>query len=217
MGVIFDFVGQHFGRLLVKAKHPEKKQQHVQWVCFCDPERGGCGKTAIVTTGNLRRGTQSCGCLIREAIRKAKVTHGLTKTTEYRIWRGIVQRCCNPNHDHYDKYGGRGITICNEWRDNFMEFLADMGPRPSADHTIDRKDNDKGYYKDNCRWATLIEQNNNKTNNCRYLFDGEIKTLTEWCRELDVSYVKMKHLLVKKKMNFEDALDMVIRLSKSPQ
>ena len=200
-------VGQRFGRLLVKEKHPERHRfYHVQWVCFCNPEYGGCGKTALVTTGNLNRGTQSCGCLIREAVVRSKVTHGLTKTTEYRIWRGVVQRCHNENHDHYVDYGGRGITMCDEWRNDFMVFLRDMGPRPSAKHTLDRKENDKGYCKDNCRWATVLEQQNNKRTNLYYEFDGEIKTLTEWCREFGVGYELMRYYLFKKEMEFEDAI-----------
>ena len=204
-------VGQRFGRLLVKEKHPERHRgYHVQWVCFCDPEHGGCGKTTQVTTGNLNRGTQSCGCLIREAIVKSKVTHGLTKTTEYRIWRGIVQRCHNENHDHYTDYGGRGITMCEEWRNDFMVFLRDMGPRPSAKHTLDRKENNKGYCKDNCRWATMLEQQNNKRTNLYFEFDGEIRTLAEWCREFDVDYERMRYYLSKKEMGFEDALDLLI-------
>lgn len=94
----------------------------------------------------------------------------------------------------------------DEWRDNFMIFLADMGPRPSPEHSIDRKENDKGYYKENCRWATWEEQNNNKGDNRWYEFDGERKTLAQWCRELEISYTKMRYYL-NKGMSFHDAAD----------
>ena len=209
-------IGQRFGRLLVKEKPPERHRgYHVQWTCFCDPEYNGCGKTTLVTSGNLNRGTQSCGCLLREAVMKSKVTHGLTKTTEYRIWRGVVQRCHNENHDHYDKYGGRGIVMCAEWRSDFMIFLRDMGPRPSAKHTLDRKDNDQGYYKENCRWATVLEQQNNKRTNLYFEFDGEIKTLAEWCRELNLNREAMVYR-IKNGMSFEDAADDVIKKYKQP-
>lgn len=199
-------VGQRFGRLLIKNKHHERHRgYHVQWVCLCDPEYNGCGKTALVTTGNLNRGTQSCGCLIREAIRKSKVTHGLTKTTEYRIWRGVVQRCHNENHDHYDKYGGRGIVMCDEWRSDFMIFLRDMGPRPSTDHSIDRKDNDKGYSKDNCRWATSEEQMRNRSNNVYYEKDGEKKLLRQWCDELGLN-TSTVYDRIRRGWTFEEAI-----------
>ncbi len=101
---------------------------------------------------------------------------------EFRVWAGIVQRCTNPNVDQWKDYGGRGITMCAEWRNSFETFLSDMGRRPSTKHTIERKDNNGNYCKDNCIWATREVQANNKRNNRRIEFNGETHTLMQWSK-----------------------------------
>lgn len=104
------------------------------------------------------------------------------KTSEYRSWQAMKQRCHNPNYPNYKLYGGKGIFVCDEWRNSFDKFLEDMGKKPTLQHSIDRIDNSKGYFKDNCRWATKKEQSNNKSD-CRYLtYNGETNTITEWGR-----------------------------------
>ena len=100
--------------------------------------------------------------------------------------------------------------MCDEWKESFEAFYRDMGPRPSNEHSIDRKDNSKGYSKDNCRWATKKEQNNNRRDNVYYEFDGEKKTLAEWCHELQIPYQRMYKLL-ERGFSFEDAADKVIK------
>jgi hypothetical protein len=107
-------------------------------------------------------------------------THGDTDTPEYRAWMSLIGRCCNPSHQQYPNYGGRGITVCTRWRESYGGFLADVGRRPSAQHSIERIDNDRGYEPGNVRWATAAEQQHNKRNNHHVTIDGERRTLAEW-------------------------------------
>jgi hypothetical protein len=141
------------------------------WNCRCD-----CGRAAVVWSANLKNAlTRSCGCLRAEivgAAAKARMTkHGMWQTPEFRIWTGIVTRCSNPNSEQWKKYGKRGITMCDRWK-SFAAFYEDMGPRPSAVHSIDRRDNDKGYEPSNCRWATPIEQAANRRRAVAITHDG---------------------------------------------
>lgn len=119
--------------------------------------------------------------------------HGMRNTPEYEAWRAIKKRCYNKDHEHYDSYGGRGILMCDEWKGSFEAFYRDMGQRPSPEHSLDREDNDKGYDKDNCRWATWEEQNNNRRNNTKYTHDGKTLTLPEWSRELGIELHTLKN------------------------
>lgn len=151
------------------------------WRCNCL-----CGNTTTVNSGNLVSGkTQSCGCLMREraalAASKTNRTHGLSKSIEYRIWNSMLGRCFNPNDRKYHRYGARGITVCERWRHSFPAFLADMGPRPSAEYSLDRIENDKDYEPGNCRWATSKTQNRNRGSyNNRIIAGGVERTASEW-------------------------------------
>lgn len=111
-----------------------------------------------------------------------KRTHGMSGTPIYLVWIDMVRRCTKPNHHAFRLYGGRGITVCNRWL-AFENFFADMGDRPSPEHSIDRKENDKGYSPNNCRWATSIEQSNNRSTNRFVTYEGKTQTVTEWARE----------------------------------
>lgn len=159
-------IGERFGRLIVE-NGPERVNGLVRWKCRCD-----CGATKSVQTAKLNSGeTQSCGCLQRERASTANLIHGATagkrsnkdRPSEYKIWVGIRERCNNPNNHAWKYYGGRGISVCDDW-DNFSSFLSDMGSRPGPEYSIDRYPNPDGNYEPgNCRWATWVEQNNNKT------------------------------------------------------
>lgn len=160
--VLNDLTGQRFGRLVVVAR-TENRSGRTHWKCQCD-----CGNDAIVAAYRLTgpQRTQSCGCLTREATAKRCTTHGAAhrdrRAPEYGTWAAMKQRCQNPRSAKFPEYGARGITVCKRWSDSFEAFLADMGPKPSPRHTIDRIDNDLGYEPGNCRWATPTEQRLNQ-------------------------------------------------------
>lgn len=152
---VINLVGQRFGRLIVIERAPG--QQVVLWRCRCD-----CGAERVVISANLRKGfTQSCGCLQRERAGNANRRHGWTQTKEYRAWCSMKRRCDNPNVERYPHYGGRGITVCDRWRDSFEAFLQDLGKCPLG-MSLDRIDVNGNYTPENCRWATDSQQARNK-------------------------------------------------------
>jgi hypothetical protein len=175
--------GLRFSRLTVLSYAGKDQRLNPFWNCICD-----CGKT-IITSGHSmkQQRTKSCGCWkIENSARMAKkhrTTHGCTSvdnhTPEYWSWGTMIQRCTNPNSHKYASYGGRGITVCEEWR-KFENFWRDMGPRPSKQHSINRIDNDGPYCKSNCEWATLKTQCRNRRSNRIIECDGVKRTLTEW-------------------------------------
>jgi hypothetical protein len=158
---IEDLTGRTFGRLTVMGPASERRHGVPTWDCKCQ-----CAVILPVTGKCLKNGnTQSCGCRRRENLS----THGKSYTPTFRIWNGMINRCFNPNYSRYSDYGGRGITVCERWRNEsnergghgFENFLADMGERPKG-LTLDRKNNEGSYEPGNCRWATQSEQNFNQ-------------------------------------------------------
>jgi len=113
-----------------------------------------------------------------------RVTHGMSATREYRIWRSILSRCYSKKWKKFHLYGGRGITVCDEWKDSFENFYRDMGNCPTEHHSIDRKDGNGPYCKANCKWSTVDEQNNNKRTNISITYDGKTLTMAQWANEL---------------------------------
>ncbi len=156
-------------RLIIKTG-----KYRTYWKCNCE-----CGGFKTVWSHSLIAGiTKSCGCLeIKNRMRFT--THNKTQSSEYSIWRGIIGRCCNEKHPSFKNYGGRGITICNEWKESFENFYRDMGDRP-INTTLDRKNNNLGYYKENCRWVDWKIQHRNKRTNHLVTYKNETKTLQEW-------------------------------------
>lgn len=178
-------VGQRFGRLVVEAYSHSKDiggKTNAFWKCRCD-----CGNTNTVQTRELKNGgTRSCGCLRLENASKLKLSHGNARvgraSSIYWRWSGMVQRCTNPNNSAYHHYGGRGIAVCDEWLE-FRNFLSDMGPPPSGMY-LDRIDNNKGYFKENCRWTDKRTSARNRRNAFLITFQGETLCATEWAERL---------------------------------
>jgi hypothetical protein len=151
-----NIIGQRFGRLVVLEYRGSDRGNTPFWLCQCD-----CGEQTVTRGNSLRSGgAKSCGCWYREAIGHRARTHGHYTTRTYSSWVNMIQRCTNPKSTGYKNWGGRGITVCERWR-SFVNFLADMGERPLKT-SLDRRENDKGYFKENCRWATPKEQLENR-------------------------------------------------------
>lgn len=138
---------------------------HVYARCICGTER-------VVSLPNLRSGkSRSCGCFRRQRTGSTRVVHGHARkgavTAEFSAWQAMIARCTRTTHASYKNYGARGIAVCRRWRLSFANFLADMGPRPSRQHSLDRRNNDRGYSPKNCRWATKKEQRANQRRRAR--------------------------------------------------
>lgn len=178
MGKYRDLTGERFGRLLVLQRDGCNKHGQVKWWCECD-----CGTQKHILGMCLSRGeTQSCGCLHKETTAKINAKHGMTKTSIYGLWHGMIQRCNDIKHPRYVSYGGRGITVCPEWCD-FENFYRDMGDKPKG-MSLERIDNDGDYCKKNVVWATAKQQSNNRRSNIVLEYNGKKQTMQQWCDEL---------------------------------
>lgn len=182
-----DIVGRRFGRLIAKERIGKK------WLCVCD-----CGNEKSVLPSNLKRErTRSCGCLHRESSArngKANARHGYAGSPEYDAWSGMHQRCRNIKDKNYKSYGGRGIQVCEQWS-TFDMFIADLGPKPSRHHSIDRIDVNGNYEPSNCKWATSKEQNGNKRSNIRVSAFGKTGCLADFISHHTPHYQIAKSLI----------------------
>lgn len=150
---------------------------------------------------------QSCGCL------KTK-RNCLSTTKIYYAWVDMIKRCNNPNNINYKNYGGRGVTVCNRWQENnkgFDNFLKDIGEPPTKNHSIDRIRNNKGYYKENCRWATRKEQTRNTRRNRLITFDGITQCVADWAVKYKIDYTRLWRRMYQLKWSVEKALTTPIR------
>lgn len=177
MGSSVDLTGRRFGMLEAVCVSGKYKSGQMKWLCKCD-----CGNEVSVCGSSLIRGlTKSCGCAKGDMCREANIKHSMIKTRLYRIWSGIKTRCFDVNSHAYGRYGGRGITMCNEWKNDFLSFYEWSIANGYSDNlTIDRIDNEKGYSPSNCRWATYKEQCNNQSSNRYWTAFGETHTVAEW-------------------------------------
>jgi hypothetical protein len=167
MSGLIDITGKKFGKLTVIARATNRKKK-IRWNCICD-----CGQSRTVVSENLRTGhTVSCGCV--------RGMHRQSRSVEFSCWDNMIQRCSNPKATRYDRYGGRGIKVCERWLNSFENFLADVGKRPSPNHSIDRYPNGNGNYEPgNVRWATGKQQQRNISTNNLIVVNGEKMCLVE--------------------------------------
>lgn len=171
-----DLTKNKYGRL-----QPLEHLGNGHWRCLCD-----CGKEHTTRGERILAGkAKSCGCLAKE-LGIATITHGGTKLPEFKIWSHMIERCHCDKARNYYCYGGRGITVCDRWRYSFACFLADMGPRPSKKHTVERKNNDGLYAPNNCVWATKKEQDRNRRNNRWLTFNGKTMIIADWAHTIGV-------------------------------
>ena len=174
--------GDKYNKLTAIKFIKKVKNSQQYWLFRCD-----CGNEKVISASKVKSShTKSCGCLINEGLIKRSRTHGMAHTKEYNSWASMKARCLNKKNPNYKNYGGRGITVCNRWM-KFENFYADMGKRPKG-KSIDRINNDKGYYKENCRWATRKEQNNNTRGNHLLTYKNRTQTVTQWISEIGINH-----------------------------
>ena len=172
-----DLIGRRFSRLVVISVESIGRR-HVRYNCVCD-----CGKSSVAQDTNLEtRHTRSCGCLALELSTK----HGHSKTRTYNIWKGMMHRCLNPKNDKYHRYGAKGITVHESWRD-FLCFLKDMGEAPDG-LTLDRENTNGNYEPGNCRWVSMLVQQNNRNNNRIIEHQGIKYTLSQASKKFDIPW-----------------------------
>lgn len=185
MGKFIDISGLKFHRLLVLERTP-RKGSSAYWLCRCD-----CGNIKEVRGSELKDGnTKSCGCFSKDYHRDKNLKHGYAKKQNrhpmYESWKSMLQRCENPKATRYDRYGGRGISVCDRWHD-FSQFEKDMAKTWNKGLTLERIDNNANYEPSNCRWATRSEQLCNTNRTVFLTAHGLIMSLTEWARCLGVN------------------------------
>jgi hypothetical protein len=198
-----DITGQRFGRLVALSQVTSGSR--AKWRCICD-----CGATKDIVKPNLKNGTtKSCGCLNRELAKIRNSTHGHTRgyvsTKIYMIWSNMKRRCLDPSNNRYDRYGGRGIKVCERWLHSFENFLEDMG-EPLPGHSLDRTDNDGDYSPENCRWVCRSDQMKNRRNAVLITHNGKTQNLVDWAKETGLKEDTISARIYRHGWSVEDAL-----------
>jgi hypothetical protein len=204
-------IGRRFGRLVVLSQNGKDKRNNTTWLCQCD-----CGnQKSINRTGLVKGTTRSCGCLQKEMVRDLKLSHNLSSHRLHRIWFAMVQRCANKDNKNFPNYGGRGITVCEEWLDflSFYKWANDNGYSDSL--TIERTNNDGGYSPSNCVWATKKQQARNKRNVPTVEYRGELKTIVQLCEEHNIHRETFRSR-IDSGWTLEDALTKPVRKVRKP-
>lgn len=194
--------GQKFGRLTAIQYMYTKKGKSSTWMCVCE-----CGNKTTTELSSLRNGrTQSCGCLRLERTKESVTKHKKSHTPEYHAWSNMIQRCTNPNHPEYKNYGERGIAVCSEWRSSFETFYRDIGSKPSKKYSLDRINNQQGYFKENCRWADAFTQAINRRDKANKTVG--IKNISYSQRD-DLYYVGIERKGIRYRKSFKNIEDAV--------
>jgi hypothetical protein len=183
-------IGRKYGRLTIIELSGMDINGNKYFRCRCD-----CGNEKEVSYRNMHTGhTKSCGCYMLEARRSAK-SHGMTHEKLYGVWKAMIERCTKKGFKAYDRYGGRGITVCDEWMDlnAFVNWAKENGYREKLE--IDRIDNDGNYEPDNCKWSTKEQQSRNRSTNISITIDGETKILKDWAEHFGVCYSTVQYRL----------------------
>lgn len=213
MGKLIDLTGQKFGALTVVKRNGTAGNGDAIWECKCD-----CGKMHCVNASSLKSGnTKSCGCMASELRSAPHLKHGKSKTRLYHVWHSMVQRCNNADHKAFCDYGGRGIKVCAEWQgekgfENFERWALKNGFDENAPRgvcTLDRINVNDGYSPNNCRWADMSAQGNNKRDNFTIEYNGEVHTLSEWSHITGISRYAISRRInagwsVEKALNIKD-------------
>lgn len=201
--------GQRYGRLVAiefAYRHNPGRHGRTFWKFLCD-----CGKEHVADMRGVRKGrARSCGCFHKEnartLLRARETQHGMTETPEHNIWMGMIRRCTDPRREEYPKYGGRGIKVCERWRFSFANFFADMGARPTSQHSLDRYPNNDGNYEPgNVRWATSKPQSRNRRSNVLVIYEGQEMTLIEACEHTGLKYSTV-HMRIRRGQTPEEAI-----------
>ena len=195
-----DLSGKKFGYLTIAERVQNAKNGKARWKCICD-----CGNETIVTSTDIMTGhTSSCGCKRYESHNRV---HGMNKTDIHTKWVQMRQRCYNKNDASYIHYGAKGVSVCDEWRNNFIAFMNwsySNGYKEGL--SLDRIDNLKGYYPDNCRWVKWEDQSGNRMNNIKITFNGKTQNLKKWCDELGKDYLFIRQRIIRDGMTFDEAI-----------
>lgn len=202
-----NLVGKKIGRLTVIKRADDNRHGGTMWVCRCE-----CGNELTVFAGNLsRKNTRSCGCLKKEIVKTVNLIHGMTESREYSSWLAMKGRC---KKDYFEScfYFDRGIKVCDRWINSFENFYKDMGDRP-PNTSIDRIDNSKGYSPDNCRWASIKEQADNRRSNIKITYNGVSGSPEYWSKVIKIS---RSTIVARKYRGWSDEMIVNTPLFKSP-
>ena len=179
-------IGLKIGRLTILKEAGRNKYNRLNYLCLCD-----CGQEIIVCRNSLGKNTRSCGCLKMDLLIARNIIHGQrhigNTSKEYKCWQGMKERCLNPKKEMYCYYGGRGIKVCDRWKNSFISFYEDMG-KSEEGTSLERIDCNGDYCPENCKWATSIEQANNRTDNRILEIDGEKLTAIQASRKFHINY-----------------------------
>ena len=200
MSRFIDITGQKFNKLTAIERLENGSGGVPIWLCKCD-----CGNFTRVRGSNLKNGSvKSCGCMLKNG---TTTTHGLSHSKIYNIWNGMKARCSNPKSCSYKRYGARGISVCDDWKNSFENFYSWSIQNGYGDNlTIERIDNDGNYCPENCKWVSRKEQCRNRRTNVIFEYMGEKHILIEWCEILNLDYKFIHNRIYKMGWSFEKSI-----------